>query len=165
MKSAQYWFVQPVMLLRTTCSDWTVGWIGRALSHQLSLSVHSPSRCSSEAALTNLLCAPTPFLKCRRLCKRCPFQWRWEVGEQSTCGKCNVNKVHVVALSLDFVWEDELRGLSELASARNHRSRLLLPHVAVRLILSFLTLPRSWDSPRVSGVWIGSNCNHLSVLI
>ena len=125
------------------------GWIGRALSHQMSLSVHSPSRCSSEAALTNLSCAPTPFLKCRRLCKRCPFQRRWDRLAQSTCGKCNANKVHVVALSLDFVWEDELRGLSQLASARRPFSRLLVPHVAARLILSFLTLPRSWHSPRV----------------
>ena len=79
------------------------GWIGRALSYQTSLSFHSPSRCSSDAALTNLSCAPTPFLKCRRLCKRCPFQWQWGAGEQSICGRCNANKVHVVALSLDLV--------------------------------------------------------------
>ena len=85
------------------------GWIGRALSYQTSLSFHSPSRCSSDAALMNLSCAPTPFLKRRRLCKRCPFQNKqWERMAQSTCGKCRADKVHVVALSLDFVWEDEL---------------------------------------------------------
>ena len=125
------------------------GWIGRALSYQTSLSFHSPSRCSSDAALMNLSCAPTPFLKRRRLCKRCPFQYTWDRKGQSTCGKCKANKVHVVALSLDFVWEDELHGLSQLASARRSLSRLLLPHVAARLILSFLVLPSILPSPRV----------------
>ena len=65
------------------------GWVGRALSHQMSLSVHSPSRCSSEAALTNLSCAPTPFLKCHRLCKKCPVNadgtdWRNQLVASAT---------------------------------------------------------------------------------
>ena len=120
------------------------GIIGQALRRQRPLSFHHASRCSNEAALMTLSIPSTPFVKCRRLFNN--------TVPQSQC--TGSGKVRVVACSLDFVWEDELRGLAQLVLARRQHSpphpTRPVPCEAARLILKFLTLPRYLSSPRVN---------------
>ena len=106
-------------------------------------------RSLTEVALGNLF-ATSSRVSTRVLCEENRFVF-YE-------GKYHHRKLlpsRVMICSLGLVWEDELRGLSQIVLARKQRSRLHSPHTVpgevARLILKCLALPLCLENAGASG--------------
>ena len=106
------------------------------------------SRSLTEVALGNLF-ATSSRVSTRILCD----ESRSSFYEDKCHRKLFPSRVMICSLGL--VWEDELRGLSQIVLARKQRSRLHSPHTVpgevARLILKCLALPLCLENAGASG--------------